>query len=89
MEMDKWAEMKKKVDEMPEDDFLLLSDLVKGRAREIEKAKIEHTLDEINLKLQGLNQDFKLEDEDGQELSYPYVKIYYDEDTRTITLGIY
>ena len=89
MEMDKWAEMKKKVDEMPEDDFLLLSDLVKGRTREIEKAKIEHTLDEINLKLQGLNQDFKLEDEDGQELSYPYVKFYYDKDTRTIMLGIY
>ena len=29
MNMDKWTEMKKKIDDMPADDFLLLADLTK------------------------------------------------------------
>lgn len=37
MNMDKWTEMKKKIDEMPADDFLLLADLTKERLKKIKK----------------------------------------------------
>lgn len=86
MNMDKWTEMKKKIDEMPADDFLLLADLTKERLKKIKKENIERTLDEINLALQKLNQDCKLLDQDGYELSFPYLESFYDEDNNTITL---
>ena len=78
--------MKKKIDEMPVDDFLLLADLAKERLKKIKKENIEHTSNEINLALQKLNQDYTLLDKDGYELSFPYLDFFYDEDNNTITL---
>lgn len=86
MNMDKWTEMKKKIDEMPADDFLLLADLTKERLKKIKKENIERTSNEINLALQKLNQDYALLDKDGYELSFPYLDFFYDEDNNTITL---
>ena len=37
MNMYKWIEMKKKIDEMPADDFLLLADLTKERLKKLKK----------------------------------------------------
>ena len=81
MEMDKRAEMKKKVDEMPADEFLLLTSLVKEKSNKIKKENIERTLNEINLTLQKLNLDCKFLDGDGYELSFPYLDFFYDEDS--------
>lgn len=86
MEMDKWAEMKKKVETMPIDDFLLLMDLATERLKKIKKENIERTLKEINLTLQKLNQDYKIFDKDGYELSFPYLDFFYDEDNNSITI---
>lgn len=88
MEMDKRAEMKKKVDEMPADEFLLLASLVKEKSNKIKKENIERTLNEINLALQKLNLDCKFLDEDGYKLSFPYLKFFYDENDNIVTLGL-
>lgn len=86
MNMDKWTEMKKKVEAMPTDDFLLFADLIKERLKKIKKENIERTSNEINLALQKLSQDYVLLDKDGYELSFPYLDFFYDEDNNTITL---
>lgn len=85
MDMDKRAEMKKKVDEMPADEFLLLTSLVKEKSNKIKKENIERTLNEINLTLQKLNVDCKFLDGDGYELFFPYLDFFYDEDDDTVT----
>lgn len=84
--MDKWTEMKKKVEAMPIDDFLLLTDLATERLKKVKKENIERTLEEINLTLQKLNQDYKIFDEDGYELDFPYLNFFYDEDNNSITI---
>lgn len=86
MNMDKRAEMKKKLDEIPADEFLLLTSLVKEKSNKIKKENIERTFNEINLTLQKLNLDCKILDGDGYELSFPYLDPFYDEDDNTITL---
>ena len=86
MDMDKWTEMKKKVETMPIDEFLLLADLATERLKKIKKENIEHTLKEINLTLQKLNQDYKIFDKDGYELDFPYLDFFYDEDNNSITI---
>ena len=86
MDMDKWTEMKKKVEAMPIDDFLLLTDLATERLKKVKKENIERTLEEINLTLQKLNQDYKIFDEDGYELDFPYLNFFYDEDNNSITI---
>lgn len=85
--MDKWTEMRKKVNEMSTDNFLLLADLTKERLKKIKKENIEHILNGINLTLQNLN--CKLLDKDGYELSFPYLNFFYNEDNDTITLEFY
>lgn len=85
MDMDKWTEMKKKVEAMPIDDFLLLADLATERLKKVKKENIERTLNEINLTLQKLNVDCKFLDGDGYELSFPYLDFFYDEDDDTVT----
>lgn len=86
MDMDKWTEMKKKVETMPIDDFLLLMDLATERLKKVKKENIERTLKEINLTLQKLNQDYKIFDKDGYELTFPYLDFFYDEDNNSITI---
>lgn len=85
MNMDKSIEMKKKIDEMSTDDFLLLTSLVKEKSTKIKKENIERTLNEINLALQKLNLDYKFSDGSGYELSFPYLDFSYNEDDNTIT----
>lgn len=85
MNMDKWIEIREKVNEMSIDDFLLLADLTKERLQKIKKENIERTLNEINLTLQKLNLDCKFLDGDGYELSFPYLDFFYDEDDDTVT----
>lgn len=86
MDMNKWTETKKKVEAMPIDDFLLLADLVTERLKKVKKENIEHTLEEINLTLQKLNQDYKIFDKDGYDLTFPYLDFLYDEDDNSITI---
>lgn len=86
MDMNKWAEMKKKIEAMPIDDFLLFADLVTERLKKVKKESIERTLKEINLTLQKLNRDYKIFDKDGYELDFPYLTFFYDEDDNSITL---
>lgn len=86
MDMDKWTEMKKKVEAMPIDDFLLLADLATERLKKVKKENVERTLEEINFTLQKLNQDYKIFDKDGYELDFPYLDFFYDEDNNSITI---
>lgn len=86
MDMDKWTEMKKKVEAMPIDEFLLLADLATERLKKVKKENIRRTLEEINLTLQKLNQDYKIFDKSGYELAFPYFTYFYDEDNNSITI---
>ena len=86
MDMNKWTEMKKKVEAMPIDEFLLLADLATERLKKVKQENIERALEEINLTLQKLNQDYKFVDEDGYELTFPYLNFFYDEDNNSITI---
>lgn len=88
MDMNKWTEMKKKVEAMPIDDFLLLADLATKRLKKVKEENAKRTLEEINLTLQKLNQDYKIFNKDGYELDSPYFTFFYDEDNNSITLEI-